>query len=183
MTTEKYKPVGAEQEPVLTEREAGTLPAEVDSEVDRRANGVAKDVGDVVPAVQETPEALPLDGVKVLGVDDEPVVTRAYKRFFKKRGAVCFAATTGVEGYNLVDELVAGDVVILDGNLGNGVSGYELARKIHARKQDLLIYILSGTLDTTKVQELIQEGIIVRGYQKPSNFDALIEDIVSRKAQ
>ncbi len=93
---------------------------------------------------QETASGQPLAGKRVLVVDDEPFVLEAVAAMLERMGAETLRAASGEEAL----QAIAADCGRLDAALLDwrmpGISGGELARRLHERCPDLPIVFATG---------------------------------------
>ncbi|MCA1650156.1 MAG: response regulator transcription factor [Acidobacteria bacterium] len=117
-----------------------------------------------------------MDERLVLLIEDEPYIRRALIDLLEDAGYATLTAETGHEAFDL---LTGGDprVAIVDINLPDGMSGYEVIRRLRDRFGDeLAILVLSGI--GAQWSDPVAQGIGADDYMtKPYNADELLERI------
>jgi CheY-like chemotaxis protein len=103
------------------------------------------DGDDLAPRRVTIPSPGPLDGRKVLLVDDDPVFARALKRLLEAAGAVVMAVS------NVCDALIAvtdhtPNVIVTDVQLPDG-DGLTLARRLCDRTPGITVFAMTGQTD------------------------------------
>ncbi len=108
-------------------------------------------------------------GRRVLFVEDEAGLRKAYERFFASRYEMAFAGT----GVQAMDELqgFVPDVVVMDMRLPD-TDGIELLRRMRAHRADLSVIITTSYVSMEPMVEML--GIGHSGYLvKPFDLDEL----------
>ncbi len=94
---------------------------------------------------------------RVLVVDDEPLILRAYARALSRAG---FAVTTADDGLEATALFLAGgfDVVVTD-LLMPRLSGVDLAQRVRAHDPAVPVIVVTATLDSTQVARARAMGV------------------------
>ncbi|MCP4340134.1 MAG: response regulator, partial [Desulfobulbaceae bacterium] len=110
---------------------------------------------------------------RILLVDDEENLVVMNKKFFNKLGYNVTATTSGDEAFDCFARAPQSfDLVITDQTMP-GITGIDLALKIHAIRSDLPIILCTGNT-TILSQDKAHEAGIVDVLLKPVSFDALM---------
>jgi DNA-binding NarL/FixJ family response regulator len=98
-------------------------------------------------------------GIRVLMVDDHPVVCEGFSQLFEFVDGIDVVGTagTGREGMECIDMLVP-DVVLLDLHLPDD-DGVTVARRIRARHPDVHVVIFTGGADPAEVRQAAVAGV------------------------
>ncbi|MBV9412982.1 MAG: response regulator transcription factor [Acidimicrobiia bacterium] len=98
-------------------------------------------------------------GIRVLMVDDHPVVCEGFSQLFEFVDGIDVVGTAGSgrEGMESIDMLVP-DVVLLDLHLPDD-DGATLARRIRARHPDVHVVIFTGGADPAEVRQAAVAGV------------------------
>jgi len=111
----------------------------------------------------------------VLLVDDEEFLLEVEKLMLEELGCVAYVAEDGQKALALCKENQF-DLVLLDMNMPNGMSGEETFYCLRGINPELQILISSGYALDSKVQKMMNCGC--RGFlQKPFRLDDLSEKI------
>jgi DNA-binding response OmpR family regulator len=87
----------------------------------------------------------PLAGVRVLLVEDEPLIGMSIEDALARAGAAVHLARTDRDAYAALEETAAGtDLLITDINLREGTTGYDVARFARRLNPALGVLYLSG---------------------------------------
>lgn len=109
---------------------------------------------------------------RILLVDDEPNVTHALRRVFRRENYEIVSAQSGDEALAVMRDCPA-QVVISDYQMP-GINGAELLRQIKADYPDTIRIMLTGQADTRAVMGAINEGAVFKFILKPWNDDDLL---------
>lgn len=93
------------------------------------------------PVATERPPA----GIRIVVIDDDPVICSVVARIMRRQDADVRTATDGEEGLRLLDDYAA-DVLILDSKMP-GISGAEIASRVRTAHPSLPILVSSGFQD------------------------------------
>jgi PAS domain S-box-containing protein len=104
--------------------------------------------------------------LRVLTVDDEPMMTKAVVRMLKPSGHMVVVAASGEEA---IEKLVEQpfDVVVSDMGLGLGMNGLELADAVKARWPNVRFLLATGwgaTIDTGEARARGVEAVLSKPY-------------------
>jgi DNA-binding response OmpR family regulator len=87
----------------------------------------------------------PLAGVRVLLVEDEPLIGMSIEDALARAGAAVHLARTDRDAYAALEETAAGtDLLITDINLREGTTGYDVARFARRLNPAVSVLYLSG---------------------------------------
>jgi diguanylate cyclase (GGDEF)-like protein/PAS domain S-box-containing protein len=128
-------------------------------------------------------EALPRSAVvfgssrplRVLAVDDEPMITRAVVRMLKPAGHMVSVAASGEEAL----EKLAGqafDVVVSDMGMGAGMNGWELADAVRSRWPSVRFVLATGwgaAMDPVEARGRGVEAVLCKPYRPTDLLQAL----------
>jgi PAS domain S-box-containing protein len=128
----------------------------------------------VASALVAVEPQLPL---RVLVVDDEPMMTRAVARMLKPSGHVVSMAASGEDA---VDQLAEHpfDVVLSDMGMGAGMNGWELADVVRRRWPDARFLLATGwgaAIDPVDALTRGVQGVLSKPYQLTDLLNALAE--------
>ncbi len=107
---------------------------------------------------------------RVLLVDDDPELRRAFGRYFRTRGYVITQAANGREAVKLTSGGEF-DVVVTDVRMPD-MDGVELLRALHERDADLPVLLISGAPDLATAMRAIEYGAF-EYVTKPAEMDKL----------
>jgi CheY-like chemotaxis protein len=126
------------------------------------------------PAIAPTPSegARPL---RVLTVDDEPMMTKAVVRMLKPSGHVVVVAGSGEEAMQTLEEQ-AFDVVLSDMGMGQGMNGLELADAVKQRWPEVRFLLATGwgaAIDPGEARSRGVESVLAKPYHPVDLLRAL----------
>jgi PAS domain S-box-containing protein len=126
------------------------------------------------PAIAPTPSegARPL---RVLTVDDEPMMTKAVVRMLKPSGHVVVVAGSGEEAMQTLEEQ-AFDVVLSDMGMGQGMNGLELAAAVKQRWPEVRFLLATGwgaAIDPGEARSRGVESVLAKPYHPVDLLRAL----------
>ena len=119
---------------------------------------------------------------KILYVDDEPMNLMLLEINLRKSYEV-ITADNAIQGLELLDKHNDLKVVISDMRMPQ-MTGMEFIRKAKKIYPELAYYILTGYDLTEEIQEAINQGLIIKCFQKPFNIKEItdsIEESISKK--
>jgi CheY-like chemotaxis protein/nitrogen-specific signal transduction histidine kinase len=123
------------------------------------------------PVLQlEPPRAL-----RILIVDDEPMMTKAVARMLQPSGHVVSVAGSGEEALEKLAEQTF-DVVVSDVGMGTGMNGWELAQEVKCRWPGLRFLLATGwgaALDPGEARTRGVEAVLNKPYQLADLLQAL----------
>ncbi len=121
-----------------------------------------------------------METVRLLLVDDHPVVCSGYRRYLETVADIEVAAEagTGAEAYQLI-EVVRPDVIVFDLSLPD-VSGIELLRRICRRDPDARVLVFTMHENTLLMRRALQAGAL--GYLCKRHGPAILVAAVRRVA-
>lgn len=113
----------------------------------------------------------------ILSIEDDPAVSRMCERRLAACGADVQCAGNGADGYALALAATP-DLILLDNTLPDeeGVDFLDRLRS-NTATADIPVMMLTGS-DTAALQRRVITQGVVRVFEKPVNFDQLIEEIV-----
>jgi DNA-binding NtrC family response regulator len=123
---------------------------------------------------------LPLEGVKILVVDDDPRVRSLYAIVLREAGAMVTASGTAAEAVHLAD-LEPADVVITDLRMP-GYDGIWLLHQLKAHRPALPVILVTGDGEAPRDEDLRGLGF-AKILRKPlilSYLTATVSDVVGR---
>jgi two-component system NtrC family sensor kinase len=113
--------------------------------------------------------------LRVLTVDDEPMITRAVVRMLKPSGHRVTVATSGEEAL----EKLAGqpfDVVVSDVGMGSGMNGWDLADEVKRRWPNVRFLLATGwgaAIDPGAARARGVEAVLSKPYHPVDLIQAL----------
>ena len=119
---------------------------------------------------------------KILYVDDEPMNLMLFEINLRKSYQVV-TADNAIQGLELLDKHNDLKVVISDMRMPQ-MTGMDLIRKAKKIHPEIAYYILTGYDITEEIQEAINQGLIIKCFQKPFNIKEItdsIEESISKK--
>lgn len=116
----------------------------------------------------------PLEGLRILIVDDEPELRELIAEEMDYSGAKVKQASGGREALDILKNNLM-DVVLSDVRMPNG-DGVELLENAMKLPNRLCFILITGFADITEAQAL-QKGAVAL-FTKPTDWDALIQKIV-----
>jgi PAS domain S-box-containing protein len=131
-------------------------------------------VGDGVARVAAS-DGEPPHPLRVLVVDDEPMMTRAVARMLKPVG---HAVTVAASGEEALDTLAGHpfDVVVSDMGMGAGMNGWELAEAVKRRWPDIRFLLATGwgaAIDPAEARARGVEAVLAKPYHPLDLIHAL----------
>jgi CheY-like chemotaxis protein len=127
------------------------------------------------PSVPEAALLEPTRPLRLLVVDDEPMMTKAVKRMLKPSGHLVSVAGSGEEA---VDKLSGQtfDVVVSDMGMGSGMNGWELADEVKQRWPSVRFMLATGWGASINPAEALARGVeamLAKPYQLAEPLNAL----------
>ena len=107
----------------------------------------------------------------ILLVEDEPLIAMAEKMVLERAGYTVITAGTGEKAIEIIANGSAVDLVLMDIDLGPGISGTEAATRILAERE-LPVVFLSSHTEPEVVEQT--EGITSYGYIVKNSQDAVL---------
>ncbi len=103
-------------------------------------------------------------GKTILIVDDDRIIAMAEASFFKKNGYNAVTAGSGEEVFELLQSGLDCHMVLLDLDLGNGISGSEIAERILKIRNIPIVFVTSHTAGDMieKVKHIKKYGYVVK---------------------
>ncbi|HLZ28453.1 MAG TPA: response regulator, partial [Chloroflexota bacterium] len=108
-----------------------------------------------------------LPPLRILAVDDEPMMTKAVVRMLKPSGHVVMVAASGEEALDRLAEQTF-DVVVSDMGMGAGMNGWELAEVVRKRWPKVRFLLATGwgaAIDPNEAQAKGVEAVLAKPYQ------------------
>jgi signal transduction histidine kinase len=124
---------------------------------------------------QSVPQLEPQRTLRILMVDDEPMMTRAASRMLKPSGHLVSVAGSGQEALEKLAEQTF-DVVVSDVGMGTGMNGWELAEEVMCRWPGLRFLLATGwgaALDPGEARTRGVEAVLNKPYQLADLLQAL----------
>jgi CheY-like chemotaxis protein len=138
--------------------------------VEAPSNGVPTTTSPGPPAHVE-----PQRPLRILAVDDEPMMTRAVVRMLKPSGHVVSVAGSGEEALEKLAEQTF-DVVVSDMGMGSGMNGWDLADAIKQRWPDVRFMLATGwgaAIDPGQARAAGVEAVLSKPYHPQELLAAL----------
>jgi PAS domain S-box-containing protein len=134
----------------------------------------------VEPSAQPEPSRAPAQlerssPLRVLAVDDEPMMTKAVVRMLKPSGHVVVMAASGEEAIEKLMEQTF-DVVVSDMGMGGGMNGLELADAVKARWPNVRFLLATGwgaAIDAGEARARGVEAVLSKPYHPVDLVQAL----------
>ena len=100
--------------------------------------------------------------MKVLIIDDEPMVRRSLRRLLERDGALVREAPDGQQGLDALESDSVCDVVLVDLSMP-GLAGPEVVRLLRDRHPTIPLFILSGAMPEDDVAQLAT-GVLTKPF-------------------
>jgi CheY-like chemotaxis protein len=113
--------------------------------------------------------------LRILMVDDEPLMTKAVARMLKPSGHLVTVAGSGEEALQKLAEQTF-DVVLSDVGMGTGMNGWDLAQEVRGRWPGLRFLLATGwgaSLDPGEARTRGVESVLSKPYQLADLLHAL----------
>lgn len=107
----------------------------------------------------------------VLIVDEDPALTRSFKRALREEPFTLLLASDGKEALSYVDSVPL-DLVITDIRM-TGTNGYEFLSEVKQRKPGIIRVVFSGYTERQSMVKLVAEGIAGAYLTKPCPMEVL----------
>jgi two-component system, response regulator, stage 0 sporulation protein F len=95
--------------------------------------------------------------MKILIIDDEPLIRMALARVFQKRGYQVFEASDGLEGLKIWQQEQP-SLVLLDWIMPN-MNGNQLLQKLKNNHMGAIVHVMSAYTNETNIEELKDLGV------------------------
>jgi diguanylate cyclase (GGDEF)-like protein/PAS domain S-box-containing protein len=122
-----------------------------------------------------TLELEPPRPLRVLAVDDEPMMTKAVVRMLKPSGHLVSVAGSGEEALQMLAEQTF-DVVVSDMGMGAGMNGWELAEAVRSRWPEVRFLLATGwgaAVDPGEARSKGIEAVLSKPYRPIDLLQAL----------
>ncbi len=113
--------------------------------------------------------------LRVLAVDDEPMMTKAVMRMLKPSGHLVSVASSGEEALEKLAKQPF-DVVVSDMGMGAGMNGWELAEVVKRRWPNVRFLLATGwgaAVDPTEARARGVETVLSKPYRPIDLLQAL----------
>ena len=123
-----------------------------------------------------------MEKLNILYVDDEDINLMLFKINLGKKYEI-YTALDPVKGLEILESNSDIKVVLSDMKMPF-MNGIEFIKKAGEKYPEIYYYILTGYNITEEIENALQEGLILKYFQKPFNMkdiDKNIEDILSKK--
>ena len=113
--------------------------------------------------------------LRILMVDDEPMMTKAVVRMLKPSGHLVTVAGSGEEALHKLAEQTF-DVVVSDVGMGTGMNGWDLAQELRGRWPGVRFLLATGwgaSLDPGEARTRGVESVLSKPYQLADLLHAL----------
>jgi CheY-like chemotaxis protein len=117
----------------------------------------------------------PLLPLRILAVDDEPMMTRAVARMLKPSGHMVSVAASGEEALARLTEQTF-DVVLSDMGMGPGMNGWDLAEAVKRRWPGVRFLLATGwgaAIDPSEAAAKGVEAVLAKPYHPADLLQAL----------
>lgn len=126
---------------------------------------------------QAAPDAPSTPGLRVLVIDDEPMITRMVAMLLAPHGHNITIATSGEEALaRLADADTPFDLILSDLGLGDGMNGWDLLDRVRERAPDTRFILSTGwgaQIDPADVIARGGEGLLAKPYRISDLLDAI----------
>jgi signal transduction histidine kinase len=162
----------------IVEQHGGTITvrsAPGDGTTFRLTFPLTEPVAESAPAAQRPALVKPLRPLRVLAVDDEPMMTRAVMRMLKPLGHVVTTAVSGEEALDRLAEQTF-DVVVSDMGMGSGMNGWELADAVRLQWPSVRFILATGwgaAIDLGEARAKGVEAVLAKPYHPAELLQAL----------
>jgi diguanylate cyclase (GGDEF)-like protein/PAS domain S-box-containing protein len=136
---------------------------------------LAEGSADEEPTKQPVVHLEPSRPLRVLAVDDEPMMTKAVMRMLKPSGHVVTVAASGEEALERLAEQMF-DVVVSDMGMGAGMNGWELAEVVKRRWPSIRFLLATGwgaAVDPNEARAKGVETVLSKPYRPIDLLQAL----------
>jgi diguanylate cyclase (GGDEF)-like protein/PAS domain S-box-containing protein len=120
-------------------------------------------------------QADPLHPLRVLAVDDEPMMTKAMERMLRPSGHLVSVAGSGEEALEKLAEETF-DVVVSDMGMGDGMNGWDLADAVKLRWPNIRFMLATGwgaAIDPGEARARGVETVLAKPYHPTELLQAL----------
>lgn len=133
--------------------------------VERSGTWAAADIPELAASVPAGPARASAERLRVLAVDDDRGVGAALVRLLRPEGHQIVAVSSGEEALQRLADAPF-DVVISDLGLGDGMDGWELARRVRAEWPAVRFVLSSGSVSVSEVEarRLGADAILAKPY-------------------
>jgi CheY-like chemotaxis protein len=128
-------------------------------------------------APKPVPQMEPPRAMRILMVDDEPMMTKAVARMLKPSGHVVSVAASGEEALEKLAEQTF-DVVVSDVGMGIGMNGWELAEEVKCRWPGVRFLLATGwgaALNPDEARTRGVDAVLSKPYQLTDLLEALAQ--------
>ncbi|MCL2547847.1 MAG: response regulator [Symbiobacteriaceae bacterium] len=129
---------------------------------------------DKVPLLDES---VNWDNIRIFVVDDEPEIREFFTKVSESLGITCMTVASGEEAVELIDHDEFYNIYFLDWMLP-GMSGIELARKIHAKSLHNSIVTIFSSTDWSFIEDEARAAGVRMFLPKPL-FPSVIVDVIN----
>jgi CheY-like chemotaxis protein len=122
------------------------------------------------------------NNVSVLYVDDEEINLMLFRELFKNKYEV-LTAESGIKALDILEKQSNIDVVISDMKMPL-MNGLEFISKARQKFNAVLFFILTGYEISSEIEKALQDGLILKYFQKPFKrveIDSEIQKHLARK--
>ncbi|WP_425928248.1 response regulator [Pseudomonas sp. NyZ201] len=130
------------------------------------------------PTQPQAPLSMPAGRLRVLLIDDEPVLRMVIRESLQDQGLEVLEAGDASSGLALYESAGSPDLVITDIGLPGGLSGIELAKAVRARApRQRILFITGFTRESFNTSGLDEQGMDL--LVKPFDLNALLRKVAS----
>jgi diguanylate cyclase (GGDEF)-like protein len=134
------------------------------------------------PVASATP--MPTQKLRILAVDDEPLIGKMVERLVRTAGHVVVIATSGEQALELLHTSVF-DIVISDVGMGAGMNGWELAEHVREKWPTLGFILATGwgaQIDLTEARSKGVHAVLAKPY-RPEDLLTTLQRISTAAAR
>jgi two-component system, NtrC family, sensor kinase len=114
--------------------------------------------------------------IRILLVDDEISIQKAFRRLFMDSEFEILVASSGKEALDILSKTHPIQVVLSDYGMP-GMNGVDFLKEVCTRWPETIRIILSGYEETPNIASAINSGVIHKYNPKPWNDDDLLDTI------
>jgi len=113
--------------------------------------------------------------IRVLLVDDEPLVLSSLRRLLRREGFEIATCTSGADALAWLERETA-DVIVSDYKMP-GMTGVEFLREVQPRWPDVYRCMLTAQADKDVLDDALADGLLHRAFKKPWDNRGLVLEL------